>query len=182
MHFLPRRLRLALPLCFAMTGCGTSPAEYFESPYIRGDLSTLTYRAVDRIVATAPEIARDTPLVVTSLSDTQNLDTSSPLGNIVADMMRNRLVQDGYSTSEIRLRNTVRFQQNEGEFLLSRDPRAVLPARKMAAILTGTYTASEEKVYVSLKLIAVQDAHILAGVDFVVPYQEVAGLLGKDGT
>lgn len=92
-------------------------------------------------------------------------------------MVRTRLVQDGLPTSEIRLRNAVQFRNNEGEFLLSRDPHSVLSPRSVAVILTGTYTATAEKVYISLKLISAVDAQIFAGVDFVVPYWQVAGLV-----
>lgn len=182
MHYNLRRFTFVLSLCLAVAGCATGPTESSASPYILGDLSTLTYRGVDRMVVAATEISRDTPLVVTSLSDAQNLEKSSALGNIVADMIRNRLVQDGYTTTEIRLRNSVRFQKDEGEFLLSRNSRAISPPQNIAAILTGTYTASEEKVYISLKLISIVDAHIIAGVDFVIPYEEVAGLLAKHAT
>lgn len=178
MRFILRGLAVILPLTLAVVGCGNdNSAAPGRTAYITGDLGTLTYRAVDQIVVAAPGIARDTPLVVTSLSDVQNLDRSSALGNIVADMVRTRLVQDGYATSEIRLRNAVSLQKNEGEFLLSRMPKAILAPQNVAAILTGTYTTTFQKVYISLKFISVSDGRIIAGVDYVVPYEEVSELL-----
>jgi TolB-like protein len=177
MRHIFRQFALCFPMIFAVASCVSDRPAALGSAYIRGDLGTLTYRAVDQIMVSAPQITRDTPLVVSSLSDVQNLEQSSAFGNIVADMVRTRLVQDGYTTSEIRLRNAVNFQKNEGEFLLSRNSKAILPPQNVAAILTGTYTATPQKVYISLKFISVSDAHIISGVDYVVPYEEVGELL-----
>ncbi|MGD0105212.1 MAG: FlgO family outer membrane protein [Rhodopila sp.] len=177
MRFILRGLAVILPLSLAAAGCGVGdPTVTGPQPYIVGDLATLTYRAVDKMVVSAPEIARDTPLVVTSLSDVQDLDRSSALGNIVADMIRTRLVQNGYTTSEIRLRNAIGLQIDDGEFVLSRSSKVILPPQHFAAILTGTYTAASEKVYISLKFISV-GGRIIAGVDYVVPRREVSPLL-----
>jgi hypothetical protein len=178
-----RRFAVVLPLGLAVVGCSdinkpaTSSVTVGASPYERGDLGTLTYRAVDMILAGAPQITAATPLIVGSISDAHHVGTSSALGNIVADMIRTRIVQDGHTATEYRLRNAISFDHDDGEFLLSRNRRALLPAPDAAAVVTGTYAASAEKVYVSIKLISVTDAHILAGADFVMPLRDVLGLL-----
>jgi TolB-like protein len=186
MYATPWRLAILLPLGLAAAGCAalndpqtpaTSSVTIGDSPYIRGDLGTLTYRAVDLILAAAPQVSGDTPLVVASISDVQNVETAAPLGNIVADMIRTRLVQDGHATSEIRLRRAVSFNRGQGEFLLSRNPRALMAPRNAAGIVTGTYAATFDRVYVSLKLISAADTRIIAGADFVVPLRDVGGLL-----
>jgi hypothetical protein len=176
-----RCIALALPL--AIAGCAdpqgpaTGSVTRGDSPYIRGDLGTLTYRAVDLLLAAAPDVAASSPLVVATISDVQDLNTSSPLGNIVADMIRTRLVQDGHTASEMRLRSAVFFDKKQGEFMLARNRRALLPPPAAAAIVTGTYAAGFEKVYVSLKLVSVSDARIISGADFAVPLLDVVGLL-----
>jgi hypothetical protein len=180
----------ALLLCAALAGCGltdppgpaTSSVTAGSSPYVRGDLGSLTYRAVDLLLAGAPDITTDMPLIVASVADTQNVETSTALGNIVADMIRTRIVQDGYTASEFRLRNELSFNKGEGEFLLSRNRRALLPAPRAGAIVTGTYATSYKNVYVSIKLVSAADAHILAGADFVIPLEDVAGLLRHSST
>jgi hypothetical protein len=179
-----RRFALVLPLALAAGGCVTDPdaratssVTIGASAYVRGDISTLTYRAVDLMLAAAPEIGAGTPLIVASISDTEHVDTSSPLGNIVSDMVRTRLTQDGHTTSEMRLRRDVAFNKGEGEFLLSRNPHALMAPPNAAAVVTGTYAASVENLYVSLKLVSATDAHIISGADFVVPIKDVVGLL-----
>ena len=183
MHHILRSLAFILPLGSMITGCASGDTATLHRPeYITGDLGTLTYHAVDLVVAATPAITKNTPLVVTSLSDIQNLDQSSALGNLVADMIRSRLVQDGYSTSELRTRTTIALRKDGGEFMLARDSDKILPPKSVAAVLTGSYTAAGEKVYISLKCISVSDGHILAGVDYVVPHANVVDLLSPRGS
>jgi TolB-like protein len=144
---------------------------------MHGDLGTLTYRAVDLMLASAPEVKGDTPLIVASVSDVENMDKSSALGNIVSDMIRTRLAQDGHTASEVRLRSAISFYKGEGEFMLSRNKRALMPAPSAAAVVTGTYAADTDMLYVSLKLVSASDAHIISGADFAVPLQNVWKLL-----
>jgi hypothetical protein len=181
-----RCLAVVLPLAVSLGGCVTDPrVQAFSSvttspaPATDGDLGTLTYRAVDLMMAGAPQVTDATKLVVASVANAEKLDASTPLGNIVADMIRGRLAQTGHTTAEMRLRSSVRLQKDGGEFLLSRDRRALMPAPDAAAIVTGTYAVGFEKVYVSLKLVSAGDARILSAADFVVPRRETDGLLGE---
>lgn len=189
MNRMIRRLAIVMPICLTAAGCIPDPDQAATSsitPTIpvdqQNDLSTLTYRAVDLILATAPEVTANTPLVVASLSNARNLERSSALGNIVADMIRTRLAQTGHKTSEVRLRSAMSLRKGDGEFLLSRNRNALMFAPTAAAVVTGTYATSYEKVYVSLKLISTTDAHIIAGADFVVPLGDVLGLIDAQGT
>lgn len=174
---------IAIILMLAVTGCAdprapaNSSVTAGSSPYIRGDLGTLTYRAVDLLLADAADVQADAPMVVASIANVKNVDTSSALGNIVADMVRTRLVQNGHITTEMRLRNAVSFNSKEGEFLLSRNRRSLVPPPHAAAVVTGTYAVGLDKVYVSLKLISASDARIISAADFVVPALDVVGLV-----
>jgi TolB-like protein len=134
------------------------------------------------MLAAAPDVRTDTPLIVASIADTQNTESTTPLGNIVADMIRTRIAQDGYTASEFRLRNEISFKKGEGEFMLSRNRKALMPPPDAAAIVTGTYAVSSQKVYVSIKLVSATDSHIISGTDFVVALDDVAGLLRHQNT
>lgn len=63
-----RRFAFLLPLTLAAGGCvndpdapATSSVTIGAAPYVRGDISTLTYRAVDLMLAAAPEVGTGTP-------------------------------------------------------------------------------------------------------------------------
>ena len=170
-------LSLALAGCVDPPGPATSSITEGPSPYMRGGRGSLTYRAVDLMLASAPSVTTDTPLIVASISDAQHLETSSALGNIVSDMIRTRVVQDGHSASELRLRSAINFNRGEGEFLLSRNRHALMPAPSAAAIVTGTYAAGSDTLNVRLKLVSASDAHIISAADFVMPLRDVWALL-----
>ena len=91
-------------------------------------------------------------------------------------MVRTRLVQDGRITTEMRLRSAVSFNSKEGELLLSRNRRSLVPPHA-AAIVTGTYAVGFDKVYVSLKLISAADTRIISAADFAVSALGVIGLI-----
>jgi TolB-like protein len=176
-------------LVFALAGCvndphvpATSSVTLGSSPFVRGDLGSLTYRAVDLMLQSAPEVTASTPLIVASISDAENMERSSALGNIVADMIRTRITQDGRTASEFRLRSAIGFSKGEGEFMLSRNRRALMPAPNASAVVTGTYAVDTDSLYVSLKLVSTSDARIISAADYVVPLQNVWKLLHQNNT
>lgn len=165
-------LMLAVAL---LTGCTagaippSSTAVNGSRPEARGDLGSLTYRAVDRIVAGAPELTQGKQVVVGTIADVQRLDRSTAFGNLVADLVRSRLAQRGVVVADLRLRSAVLLDRKQGEMTLANDRNAVLAPPSAAGILTGTYAASDDLIYVSLKLVGASDARIVAAVDFAVP-------------
>lgn len=180
-----RRLGLAgvAALALVLVGCTA-----FEDPQVPserarygGDLGTLTYRAVDRLLAQAPEIAPGSTLVVASVANVQELDKSSPFGNIVADLTRDRLVQQGINVVEPRLRTAMLLKHAQGEMMLSRDPRAMVAPPSAAGVLTGSYAVGGDRIYVSLKLVSRTDARIVSATDYAVPrYRDANGLLSRE--
>jgi hypothetical protein len=154
-----------------------STATVGSRPETRGDLGTLTYRAVDRIVAGVPELSQGKPVVVGTISEVQRLDRSTPFGNLVADLVRGRLAQKGVVVADMRLRSAVLLDRKEGEMTLANDRASVMAPPNAAGILTGTYAAGDEMIYVSLKLVSASDARIVAAVDFAVPRRGAETLL-----
>jgi hypothetical protein len=164
-------LAIALPLAGCETGSSSANSSVSAGfrPDERGALGTLTYRAVDKLVAEVPDLALGRSVVVGSILDVQRVDKSLPFGSLVADLARSRLVQKGVLVSEMRLRTAVLLDKKQGAVTLSNDRASVVPPPSAAAILTGTFAASDETIFVSLKLVAVSDARIVGAVDFVVP-------------
>jgi hypothetical protein len=110
------------------------------------------------------------PITVSSITDSQHVDRSSPFGNMVADFARARLAENHMLVSEPRLRSALLMQVDPGEMFLSRDPsKLTMPHPPYAAVLTGTYGAGDDHVFVSLKLIRTDNAQILSAADFVIP-------------
>ncbi len=153
MHKHFRRAIYVGSLSLALIGCvrdpqvpATSSVTLGSSPFVRGDLGSLTYRAVDLMLGSAPEVTPTTPLIVASISDAENMDRSSAFGNMVSDMIRTRMVQDGHTASEFRLRSSIGFRKGGGEFMLSRNRRALMPAPNASAVVTGTYAVDTDSL------------------------------------
>ncbi len=170
------RVGLAI-IAMALTGCGVEDPSRLSclSPDARpgrvyGDtLAELTYIAVDQMtICVRPEISPIVPIAVSSITESQRLDTSSSFGNMVADFARSRLAKNQMNVSEPRLRSSMLLKQDQGEMMLGRDPHSLVMPPPYSAILTGTYGVGETSVFVSLKLIRVDNAQILAAADFEV--------------
>ncbi len=147
-------------------------------PEVAAGPGHVVYVAVDRMLAEAPEVAPGLPLVVTSLTDTQHLDRSSRFGNLVAELVRSRLVQHGLSVAEPRLRSQLLLRRHNGEMMLSRHRRSLVRAPYVAGIVTGTYAVGARWIHASLRLISPDNARIVSAVDFAVPrYPDAEALL-----
>lgn len=133
------------------------------------DIASVTHVAVDRLLAGAPAVGRDVPLFVATFTDVQRIDTSTPFGHLIADQVRTRLAQQGRTVSEVRLRNSIRLHPDQGELVLARTARDLVPARTISAIVAGTYAVGQTTVFVSARLIAASDGRILSAVDFSMP-------------
>jgi hypothetical protein len=155
--------------CVSGSDSATSSVTVGSRPETHGEIGTLTYRAIDRLVAGAPELAQGRTVVVGSVVEVQRVDRSTPFGNLVADLARSRMVQKGVTVAETRLRTAMLLDRKQGEITLAHDRASVVAPPNAAGILTGTYAASDDFIIVSLKLVSLSDARIVAAVDFEVP-------------
>lgn len=162
-----------LPGCTAPpVGPGAPGSSYAAAPrpVQASEVGQTTYRAVDRLVdGGAGRLDPNAVIVVGTIADIKDLGTGGPFGNLVADLVRTRLVQRGMLVTDVRLRNSMHLDRLEGEMTLARDRRQVLAPPAASEILTGTYTEGPELTYVSLKVMSPLNARILAAVDFAVP-------------
>ncbi|HVC63000.1 MAG TPA: FlgO family outer membrane protein [Acetobacteraceae bacterium] len=147
-------------------------------------LAQRTYAAVDQMLAGDPTlVAAASPAVVGSISDIRDVNHSTPFGNIIADLIRSRLVQRGLPVMDMRLRRAVELDRTQGEMTLSRAVRDVYPPPAAAEVVTGTYAVASGTVFVSLKIIEAVNARILAADDFqLVRTADVDRLLRGTGT
>jgi TolB-like protein len=173
-------LRLAglLPAAALLPACvpglvpqdpGTSSVMTGSAPPTGREIGRVAYASVDHMLAGAPQLARDTPIAVATLTDAQQIETSTPFGHFIAEIVRSRLAQQGMRVSELRMRSAVRMHPVQGELSLARNPREVLPPPSVAAIVNGTYTVGGRLVFVSLRMVSAADGRILSAVDFAVP-------------
>jgi hypothetical protein len=169
-----RVLLTAMAVCL-LAGCASDGVldEEIQAEEARQAPSHLvhsTYVAVDQMLAQDPTlVAAGSPAVVGSISDIRDVNHSTPFGNIIADLIRSRLVQCKLPVIDMRLRSAVELDRIQGEMVLSREVRNVKPPPVAAEVVTGTYAVASGTVFVSLKIIEEYKAHILAAYDFEIP-------------
>jgi TolB-like protein len=162
-------ISLILPV-LALGACSryASPHDIGISPSIQ----TSNYKAADELSAQAP--GRDGAIAIATISDANNIETSSALGRMISDQLGARFVQLGYHVSEIRLRNDINVLQSadgmaDGEYVLSRN-RDELAARTNARhVVSGTYAVGANSVLVNLRMIDANTSRVLAAYDYTLP-------------
>ena len=168
---------MALGLVLALAGCdgpvtdqSRPPVFGMDYPMTRDkDIVAVSYAATERLMnGSVDPIDRNKPILVTSIADIDNLDQSSGFGLIVGEQVASRLSQLGYTVVESKLRGTLAINGN-GEFILSRDARKIAAAHDAQAVVTGSYAGGLDSAVVSLKLIRLTDAKILAAFDYSMP-------------
>jgi TolB-like protein len=154
------------------------------------DVAYYTYVASDKLIRQLRgEIGYETPLLIGTVSNINKMESTNPLGRTVTEHMSTRFVQRGFTVSEMKLRNSVNIQDTfkgapaAGEFLLSRDVRAVAGEHKAASVISGMYSVADEYVLVTIKVIDVVTGYVQASTDYKIPRNEdVDMLLGEDGS
>lgn len=175
-----------------LAGCtGYEPAFKATPMTEKVDRSVAYYAYVgaDRLIRQARlGVTVDTPLLVGTIGDVNNVETSNALGRMVTEQISARFVQRGYQVAELKLRSSVNIQDNRlgsqsaGEYLLSRDVRAIAGEHKAAGIVTGTYAVADKDVLFNLRIIDVAQGNVLAATDFTIPRtDDVDALLGDGG-
>lgn len=164
-------------LLVSATGCQTpgAPAPRNWNPLFDPlppdvDLSRHTRFVVERLVAnTQQRINRRDPILVATVANVDNLETSSTFGRILSEHIASQLAQLGYNVSEVKLRNSFLVRNKAGEFMISRDLKNLKWAKSAQAVVTGTYGAGNSVVFVSLRVVRFSDSRIIGSHDYSLP-------------
>ena len=165
---------LFLTAIFLITGCKTQPSYKEPKPI---DLvaitkgSWLACNASEKLITKAKDILpADSVILSTSLSNIDNLNTTSTLGRVLSEQLSSRLSDQGYHLKEIKMRSNVFISQEKGgEFTLSRRIAVLSKSHEANAILAGTYAVGSKTVYVNARLIDTSNSLVLSTVDFQLP-------------
>lgn len=134
------------------------------------DIRSANYNAVDFLLKKLPtKLRKDSPVLVASLVNLDNLNESSTFGRVVSEQIASRLKQKDYSTIEMKLRTTVFIKEGSGEFLLSREISKISIKHRAQAVVVGTYAVASDRVYITVRIVNVNDGNILASCDYEIP-------------
>lgn len=166
-------LALAMGASAALLAGCAAPQPLAPAP---ANLIEINQRAADALLQ-GVQLDPAQPLLVASFVNLDVLTESSSLGRLFSEQVAGRVVNRGYQVVELKLRENL-FFRGQGALLLSREIGEVSRAHKAQAVIVGTYTASREMLYVSLKLVGTPPLAaaapatsniVLAAHDYAVP-------------
>jgi TolB-like protein len=122
-------------------------------------------------------------LVVTTPSDINKMGQATPLSRALAEELGAAMTAKGYYVQEIRKTSEVVFDKNQGEFMLSRDTRALATRNfQSTMIMTGTYAASPSGVRVNIEVLDSRNNDVLAKTSQVIPMSRPVAYLMEEKT
>ncbi len=128
------------------------------------------YRAAEALLDQLQgKLGAGQPLIVATLVNIDALERSSTLGRLVSEQVSARFVQAGHRMVEMKLRNSVYMQRDQGELMLTREIRDLASAHNAQAVVVGSYGESRDFVYINLKVIQPTTNVALAAHDYALP-------------
>ena len=176
--FPPRLTLGVVALCLSLLmGCAAQHT-YTGTDYSDGNLVAVGYTIADQLAAPegfARSIGPSDLLIVASFVNVNNLEESSSFGRIIAEQITSRFVQRGHKVIELKLRqDSIFIREGHGEFLLSRDIRALSKTYSAAAVVVGTYAEGGDRLYVSARIVRPTDNIIISAYDAGIPMDAMA--------
>lgn len=109
-------------------------------------------------------------LVVTTPTDLNNMGQAAPLARAMAEQLGSAMNGKGYYVQEIRKTSEVIFDKSQGEFMLSRDVRALATKQFQGTlIMAGTYVATPQGVRFNVEVMDARNNDVLAKTSSVMP-------------
>jgi TolB-like protein len=179
-------LILTLATSSVLAACSSTPSDRFGVSTSTKPLVAYNYAAVDEIMSRAGKlITRETPMLVGTVGNVNDVETSSTLGRAITEQLSARLAEKGYKIAELKLRQGISVQTggltgaSSGEYLLSRDVNSIAGEHKAAVALTGTYAVGARNVLVNLRLIDIRSSNVITAYDYVLPKNaDVISMIG----
>ncbi|OHB56469.1 MAG: hypothetical protein A2173_02740 [Planctomycetes bacterium RBG_13_44_8b] len=133
-------------------------------------VTAANYKAAEYLIGKLPkDMLKDSPLLVASFVNVDNLSESSTFGRMISEQISSRFKQLGYTSIEMKLRTTIFIKEGSGEFLLSRELSDISSKHNANAMVVGTYAIASDRVYLTVRIVNAADSVILASYDYNVP-------------
>lgn len=138
--------------------------------------------ADELIVGLQAVVHPETRILSSVFVSNEDFTETSSLARLASSHFASRITQAGFKVVEGRLRDTIKYVPKEGEFALTRETAKLLQNLYSAeALLLGHYTVDAEAVFITAKVIRLDDNTVISSCDYSLPNQGlVARLLFKE--
>jgi len=158
------RLLILSALMLSIAACQSQPGGHDEN------IISTSHQAAKVLVNDAAGGANpNKPLIFASLVNINNLESSSSFGRIVSQQISTYFASSGYKVIEMLLRQNVYIEQQQGEFLLSRELKNISEQHNAQAVVVGTYAIGKDAIYITTKMVDARTNLVLSSVDYSLP-------------
>ena len=172
------KLRFLASLFAAMiltTGCASKSnvkvVTYADAA--NSQLILTNHKAADALLEQLKySIPANNTLIIATLVNIDELESSSTLGRLVSEQISARFTQNRYRMVELKFRNNVYMAQGQGEMMLTREIHELANTHAAQAVIVGTYAQSSDFVYINLKVIQPNTNTVLAVHDYALPLDD----------
>lgn len=109
-------------------------------------------------------------IAISSFFDTDTYEDAGYLGRELAELFVHEMNKRDIEVSEFKLTGKIRLTK-EGEYIMSRDYRAIASKAKVANILSGSMTRNDRGIVVVARVIDVKDATVVGSATGFIPYK-----------
>lgn len=126
------------------------------------------------------EIIDELTVTVSTFVNLNHLYTTSGLGRYFGEQMMYELQVVGLDVVDVRLTPAMMISEGFGEYAMSRDMAELSYVHPGDAMLVGTYTISNNEIFINARLLRNRDGMVLSGGSTVFELNEVSGGLLQD--
>lgn len=121
-------------------------------------------------------------VIVTTPTDINKMDSATPLARAFSEELARGLTAKGYYVQEIRKTSEVVFDKTQGEFMLTRDTKALATRRfQSTLIVTGTFVPSPYGVRFNVEVMDARNNDVLAKSSRTMPMSAPVAYLQNSG-
>lgn len=183
-----------LTVCVAgllSASCATAtPHHYVRAPHAsERDVADIVYSAAEALANSMnhlnketeiPDLARNKPIIVTTVVSVNDLTASSGFGRIASQLVMSKLSKHGWDVRDVTYtRGILAINPRTGEVVLSRDGSRLSREYGAQAVVTGTYAVAGKEIILSLRMLSADTGSLLSSADAVIPLDaNTAALVG----
>jgi TolB-like protein len=144
-----------------------------------GNLNSMLIFLADQLERNVDSKYFSQPTIVTTFANLDNLKKTSSFGRLLAESLTHELQVRKWRVVEIRMAKSIIMNQS-GEFSMTRETNKIRGAHKVRAIVTGTYSFTDDCVVVNAKVLNVDTGIILSSGQISIPLDSLNGLMYDD--
>lgn len=170
-------IALTVSAILMLTGCSTNQKSTVTDPKV--DLVAEVTKSTDNLLS-GLKLQSKKPLLAVSFADIDNLQESSTLGRALGEQFSSALTSKGVKMIEVKLSNQLYISEGTGELMLSRDLKKLVNDYEAQAVLVGTYAKGGSNIYVTSRIIDIDDNTVMAADNMTLPInKDLKGMMPK---